>query len=420
MKGVEADRLGGLALCLACAGLLARAHHEHDVLTVGRPFVAGELPGDVSELSRLTAAPIEHPQLGFAFGRTRRQEAEVAPVGAEARLRHALAPRQLDARVPRPVGHPQRAPGFVGLLVVARHEVGNRGAIGRDMQIGHRLKAEPILGAQGTARLHRPGGEARSNDEQTGQQACQMHEIPPGILPQARCRIFALGVSAAAVAAQGQRAANAQCSLSPAARAAWQGQSLSGPRVTLRFPGGRSPPQTRKTRSGAKLPASATGAMSAPHAPAAFEESRRRAHAALRAAQAATAEAWLRSLEAQAPGELTCLWLLGAALLAQDKITESIAILERVLAAAPGFAQARVDLARAYRCDGRAAQARAEVRRVLEKEPHHHPAWLAYADALVDLGQYDEARIAFERPRVAEPLGAAAGEAPAALASGEA
>jgi len=74
--------------------------------------------------------------------------------------------------------------------------------------------------------------------------------------------------------------------------------------------------------------------MSAPHAPAAFEETRRQAHAALRAGRAATAERMLRALEARFPGEVNCLWLLGAALLAQDKIAESIAILERVLAGA--------------------------------------------------------------------------------------
>jgi len=159
--------------------------------------------------------------------------------------------------------------------------------------------------------------------------------------------------------------------------------------------------------------------MSAPHAQAAFEESRRRAHAALRAGQAATAEAWLRSLEAQAPGELTCLWLLGAALLAQDKITESIAILERVLAAAPGFAQARVDLARAYRCDGRTGQAREEVRLVLKSTPNHHLAWLAYGDVLVDLGQYGDARTAFERARLTDPHRQRIEQATAALVAGD-
>jgi len=155
--------------------------------------------------------------------------------------------------------------------------------------------------------------------------------------------------------------------------------------------------------------------MSAPHAPVAFEESRRRAHAALRAGQAATAEAWLRSLEAQAPGDLNCLWLLGAALLAQDKIAESIAILERVLAGAPGFAHARVDLARAYRRDGRPEQAREEVRRVLKSTPHHHLAWLAYGDVLVDLGQYADARTAFERARLTDPQRQRVEEATAAL-----
>jgi tetratricopeptide (TPR) repeat protein len=155
--------------------------------------------------------------------------------------------------------------------------------------------------------------------------------------------------------------------------------------------------------------------MSTPNPQAAFEQSRRRAHAALRAGQAATAEAWLRALEAQFPGELNCLWLLGAALLDQDKVPESIDTLERVLTRAPDFANARVDLARAYRSAGRAAQAREEVRRVLEKYPRHQRAWLAYGDALVDLGQHEDARIAFERARLADPERARVEAATAAL-----
>ena len=134
-----------------------------------------------------------------------------------------------------------------------------------------------------------------------------------------------------------------------------------------------------------------------------FEDSLRQAHAALRAGRVATAERALRALEAQAPGEVNCLWLLGAALLAQDKVAESIATLERVLGRVPEFSHARVDLARAYRQDGRAARAREEVRRVLEKIPHHHLAWLAYGDALVDLEQYADARVAFERARQSDP-----------------
>src|SRR4029077_19526416 len=146
--------------------------------------------------------------------------------------------------------------------------------------------------------------------------------------------------------------------------------------------------------------------MAAPLAkspPPGFAANLRQAHAALRAGQALRAEGWLRSLEAQCPGEVNCLWLIGAALLDQERIEQSIALLERVLASAPEFAEARVDLARAYRRAGRTAESRgtvaraarragrpaesrAEVRRVLEQAPRHHRAWLAYGDTLVDLG----------------------------------
>jgi predicted Zn-dependent protease len=142
--------------------------------------------------------------------------------------------------------------------------------------------------------------------------------------------------------------------------------------------------------------------MPAPRPKASFEHSLRQADAALRAGRAATAEGWLRALEAQAPGDVTCRWLLGVALLDQDKIPESIATLQAVLDRVPEFARARVDLARAYRADGRALQAREAVRRVLEKSPQHHLAWLAYGDALVDLEQYADARVAFERARLTD------------------
>jgi tetratricopeptide (TPR) repeat protein len=157
--------------------------------------------------------------------------------------------------------------------------------------------------------------------------------------------------------------------------------------------------------------------MATPTVPPALDERRRQAQAALRAGRSATAEGMLRALEAQFPGDVSCLWLLGVALLDQDKIRESITTLERVLAAAPDFAQARVDLARAWRRDGRAAQAREEVRRVLEKHPHNHRAWLAYGDALVDLGKYQDARVAFERARLTDPERTRIEEATAALAA---
>jgi tetratricopeptide (TPR) repeat protein len=150
-----------------------------------------------------------------------------------------------------------------------------------------------------------------------------------------------------------------------------------------------------------------------------FAESVRRAHALLRAGRAATAETQLRALAVQFPGEVNCLWLIGVSLLDQDKVTESIATLERVLTAAPDFANARVDLARAYRRDRRPEKAREEVRRVLQATPHHHRAWLAYGDALVDLGKYEEARVAFERARLTDPQRTRIEAATAALAADE-
>ncbi|MEP6546678.1 MAG: sulfotransferase [Gammaproteobacteria bacterium] len=134
-----------------------------------------------------------------------------------------------------------------------------------------------------------------------------------------------------------------------------------------------------------------------------FADDLRQAHAALRAGRAATAERRLRTLAALDPGEPNCLWLLGSALLQQNKIPESLAVLEPLLARVPDFAHARVDLAHAYRRDGRADQARAEVRRVLEKVPHHPLAWLVYGDVLVELEQFGDARVAFERAGLADP-----------------
>lgn len=159
--------------------------------------------------------------------------------------------------------------------------------------------------------------------------------------------------------------------------------------------------------------------MNAPNSKATFEENRRQAHTALRAGRAATAERWLRTLEAQSPGEVNCLWLIGVALLEQDKVSESIAMLEGVLKRVPAFAEARVDLARAYRRDGQASRAREEVRRVLEQTPNHHRAWLAYGDALVDLDQFADARVAFERALLTDSRRQLIEQATAALTSND-
>jgi tetratricopeptide (TPR) repeat protein len=125
--------------------------------------------------------------------------------------------------------------------------------------------------------------------------------------------------------------------------------------------------------------------------------------AMLRLGRAATAERHLRAIQAARPGDVQCLHLLGVALLDQDKTAEALETLERVMLVAPNFAHARIDLARAYRRAGQAARAREEVRRVLEAEPHHHRAWLAYGDVLVELEKYPDALVAFERARLTDP-----------------
>ena len=143
--------------------------------------------------------------------------------------------------------------------------------------------------------------------------------------------------------------------------------------------------------------------MNATQPKSAFEASLRQAHMLLRAGRAATAERMLRTLQQHNPADLNCRWLLGAALLDQERPADSIALLEPLVAQAPEFAGARVDLARAYRAAGQAREAREQVRRVLQAEPRHHRAWLAYGDALVDLDQYEDARLAFERARLCDP-----------------
>jgi tetratricopeptide (TPR) repeat protein len=157
-----------------------------------------------------------------------------------------------------------------------------------------------------------------------------------------------------------------------------------------------------------------------PNTPRAAHEQRlRQAHAALLSGQAATAESLLRRLAAHTPGDVNCHWLLGVALLDQARLSEAGQVLEDAVARAPDFAEARVDLARARQRAGRPEEARTEVRRVLERHPHHHRAWLAYADALVDLGQYQDARVAFERARLTDPERARLDAAGAALAAQE-
>jgi tetratricopeptide (TPR) repeat protein len=135
----------------------------------------------------------------------------------------------------------------------------------------------------------------------------------------------------------------------------------------------------------------------------------------LRAGRAQTAEHQLRAIQAEAPGEVNSLRLLGVALLDQDKVSPAIETLERAVHAAPEFWPARTDLARAYRRGGRLTEAREELRRTVAAAPGLEAAWLAYGDVLVDLEKYPDAKFAYERARLADPHCRRIEEASAAL-----
>ena len=137
--------------------------------------------------------------------------------------------------------------------------------------------------------------------------------------------------------------------------------------------------------------------------------------AALRTGRAETAERQLRAIQAAAPGEVNSLRLLGVALLDQDKVSAAVDTLERAVAAAPQFWHARTDLARAYRSAGRPEAAREELQRVVAAAPALQAAWFAYGDVLVDLQKYPDARLAYERARLADPYARRIEEATAAL-----
>lgn len=145
----------------------------------------------------------------------------------------------------------------------------------------------------------------------------------------------------------------------------------------------------------------------------------RRALEDVRLGRFATAERRLRQIQHADPGEINSLHLLGVALLAQSQLAPALEILERAVAAAPDFSHARVDLARAYRQDGRLEAARAELRRVLQGKPSLEAAWLAYGDVLVELRELADARLAFERARRLDPHRQRIEEATATLAGSD-
>jgi tetratricopeptide (TPR) repeat protein len=128
-----------------------------------------------------------------------------------------------------------------------------------------------------------------------------------------------------------------------------------------------------------------------------FREAYARAVALLERGDALAAERELREMQGRWPGEVNIQRVLGLSLLAQGKNAEGIGVLETVISAAPDFANAMVDLARAYRAQGRLEAAAALLRKALEQDGTLHEGWRLFGDLLANLGDFAAARHAFQK-----------------------
>jgi tetratricopeptide (TPR) repeat protein len=128
-----------------------------------------------------------------------------------------------------------------------------------------------------------------------------------------------------------------------------------------------------------------------------FKEAYVRAVALLERGDALAAERELREMQRRSPGEVNIQRVLGLSLLAQGKNAEGIGVLEAVVSAAPDFTHAMVDLARAYRVQGRLQTAAALLRKALEQDGTLHDGWRLFGDLLANLGDFAAARHAFQK-----------------------
>jgi tetratricopeptide (TPR) repeat protein len=128
-----------------------------------------------------------------------------------------------------------------------------------------------------------------------------------------------------------------------------------------------------------------------------FQEAYTRAVALLERGDAAAAEREVREIQRRWPGEINSQRVLGLSLLAQGNNSQGIALLEAVIAAAPDFANAKVDLARAYRVQGRLQPAAELLRKALEQDGSLHDAWRLLGDLLVTLGEFAAAKHAYQK-----------------------
>ncbi|HEY2678329.1 MAG TPA: sulfotransferase [Steroidobacteraceae bacterium] len=128
-----------------------------------------------------------------------------------------------------------------------------------------------------------------------------------------------------------------------------------------------------------------------------FQNAYVRALGILERGDAAAAERELREIQQRWPGELNSRRALALSLLAQGRNTEGIDMLEAVVAAAPDFAHAMVDLARAYRAQGLLQRAAALLRKALGQDAKLHEGWRLFGDLLANLGEFAAAKQAFQK-----------------------
>ena len=127
------------------------------------------------------------------------------------------------------------------------------------------------------------------------------------------------------------------------------------------------------------------------------------AEALLRGRQPHLAIRQLRAILREHPREVNSLRLLGSIRLAQGDALAAIEHLRLAVAQAPDFAQANLDLARAYRRDGQVDQAVTCLQAFCAKASGHSEAWRLLGDALLERGDMLAGQDALRRAAAADP-----------------
>ena len=154
---VNDDRLRGLRGRIAGHPLIGVGvfgdQRESDA--VGRPGVVGDAAGEIGDALRLTAVPVEEPELiGLARIVAAGEKGDVAAIGAPARGVFAgRAPGELDGASTVPARHPD-----VGVVAVVHRVhggdgVGDPAAVGGELRIAHIAQRREITDVDGALRL---------------------------------------------------------------------------------------------------------------------------------------------------------------------------------------------------------------------------------------------------------------------------